>query len=120
MPGWAASAGPDLAWRGKVLAELAGQFMQPSQLPPLPVVPHVDLQRYLGTWYEIARMPAPFEKDLVGVTTMEWGQYVGEEIPRSGSSAHGWYPPLKSVFRCPSKGQKRVEFALVEKDAKGQ
>ncbi len=27
-----------------------------------------DLSRYLGTWYEIARMPAPFEKALVGVT----------------------------------------------------
>jgi len=27
-----------------------------------------DLQRYLGTWYEIARMPFSFEKDLVGVT----------------------------------------------------
>lgn len=27
-----------------------------------------DLSKYLGTWYEIARMPASFEKDLVGVT----------------------------------------------------
>jgi lipocalin len=27
-----------------------------------------ELSKYLGTWYEIARMPAPFEKDLVGVT----------------------------------------------------
>ena len=27
-----------------------------------------DLQKYLGTWYEIARMPASFEKDLVKVT----------------------------------------------------
>jgi lipocalin len=27
-----------------------------------------ELAKYLGTWYEIARMPAPFEKDLVGVT----------------------------------------------------
>lgn len=35
IAGWAASAGADLAWRGKVLAELAGQFMQPHQLPPL-------------------------------------------------------------------------------------
>jgi HEAT repeat protein len=35
IAGWAASAGPDLAWRGKVLVELAGQFMQPNQLPPL-------------------------------------------------------------------------------------
>ena len=32
---WAASAGPEVAWRGKVLAEVAGQFMQPNQLPPL-------------------------------------------------------------------------------------
>jgi len=27
-----------------------------------------DLEKYLGTWYEIARMPAPFEKGLVAVT----------------------------------------------------
>jgi apolipoprotein D and lipocalin family protein len=26
------------------------------------------LDKYLGTWYEIARMPASFEKDLVNVT----------------------------------------------------
>ena len=32
---WAASAGPDVAWRGQVLAKVAGQFMQPNQLPPL-------------------------------------------------------------------------------------
>jgi apolipoprotein D and lipocalin family protein len=28
----------------------------------------LDIQRYLGTWYEIARFPHSFEKDLVGVT----------------------------------------------------
>lgn len=27
-----------------------------------------DLNRYLGTWYEIARFPHSFEKDLIGVT----------------------------------------------------
>ena len=32
------------------------------------VVPDVDLQRYAGVWYEIARFPHTFEKDLVGVT----------------------------------------------------
>jgi len=32
---WAASAGPDVAWRGKVLAQLAQFFMQPDQLAPL-------------------------------------------------------------------------------------
>ena len=27
-----------------------------------------ELNRYLGKWYEIARMPVSFERDLVGVT----------------------------------------------------
>ena len=32
------------------------------------VVKDVDIERYMGTWYEIARFPHSFEKDLVGVT----------------------------------------------------
>jgi apolipoprotein D and lipocalin family protein len=32
------------------------------------VVEDVDLERYAGVWYEIARFPHRFEKDLVGVT----------------------------------------------------
>lgn len=32
---------------------------------PLPTVEHVDLDRYLGTWYEIARYPAPFQEGCV-------------------------------------------------------
>lgn len=31
-------------------------------------VDSLDLNRYLGTWYEIARFPHSFEKNLVGVT----------------------------------------------------
>ena len=31
-------------------------------------VKQLDLERYLGTWYEIARFPHSFEKGLVGVT----------------------------------------------------
>ena len=34
----------------------------------IPLVPALDLNRYLGTWYEIARMPHRFEKDLIKVT----------------------------------------------------
>jgi apolipoprotein D and lipocalin family protein len=33
--------------------------------PPLPTVERVDLDRYLGTWYEIARYPAPFQEGCV-------------------------------------------------------
>jgi len=32
------------------------------RLPPPPTVSHVDLERYLGTWYEIAAFPQRFQK----------------------------------------------------------
>ncbi len=33
-----------------------------NSLPSLNVVPSVDLQKYAGTWYEIARLPNPFQE----------------------------------------------------------
>jgi apolipoprotein D and lipocalin family protein len=33
-----------------------------------PFIKNFDLNRYLGTWYEIARFPHSFEEGLVGVT----------------------------------------------------
>lgn len=33
-----------------------------------PIVKNVDLNRYIGTWYEIARFDHTFERNLVGVT----------------------------------------------------
>ena len=39
-----------------------------SATKPLEAVPRVDLQRYLGTWYEIATIPQRFQKGCVGVT----------------------------------------------------
>jgi apolipoprotein D and lipocalin family protein len=40
----------------------------PKQPNPPQTVERVDLQRYLGQWYEIARYPHSFEKDCTGVT----------------------------------------------------
>ncbi|HVN96167.1 MAG TPA: lipocalin family protein [Syntrophorhabdaceae bacterium] len=49
-------------------------FLMPLALPimrlwpnvsPLTVVPEVDLARYMGTWYEIARLPTRFEEGCV-------------------------------------------------------
>ena len=39
-----------------------------GQHPPLPTVDYVDLDRYLGTWYEIARYPAPFQEGCVATS----------------------------------------------------
>jgi apolipoprotein D and lipocalin family protein len=36
--------------------------------PPLPVVESVELERYVGKWYEIARYPNSFETGCAGVT----------------------------------------------------
>lgn len=38
------------------------------KLPLLACVPHVDLNRYLGTWYEIATIPQRFQRGCTGVT----------------------------------------------------
>jgi apolipoprotein D and lipocalin family protein len=38
---------------------------RPAQLPALKTVSSVDLNRYAGTWYEIARYPAKFQKKCV-------------------------------------------------------
>ena len=38
------------------------------QLPPLEVVPEVDLERYLGTWYEIASYPQRFQEGCTATT----------------------------------------------------
>jgi apolipoprotein D and lipocalin family protein len=39
-----------------------------SQMIDKTTVKQLDLNRYLGKWYEIARFPHSFEKNLVGVT----------------------------------------------------
>ena len=38
------------------------------KLPPLQTVPKVDVQRYLGTWYELASFPQSFQKGCTAST----------------------------------------------------
>lgn len=37
-------------------------------LPPLATVPQVDVERYTGTWYEIASFPQSFQEGCTGTT----------------------------------------------------
>jgi len=41
---------------------------QMERMPELETVEHVDIERYMGTWFEIAKLPQSFEKGLVGIT----------------------------------------------------
>jgi apolipoprotein D and lipocalin family protein len=50
-----------------ILLLAACQHRTASQ-PARPTVKSVEIERYLGKWYEIARFPHRFEKNLVGVT----------------------------------------------------
>ncbi|NJA90105.1 hypothetical protein HCX48_12870 [Rhodocyclus tenuis] len=47
---------------------------------PVQAVPAVDLARYLGKWYEIARFPLFFQRVCVGDTTAEYGQRADGDI----------------------------------------
>jgi len=43
-----------------------------KQAAPLPTVEHLDLMRYAGTWYEIARLPNRDEKDCARDTQTDY------------------------------------------------
>jgi lipocalin len=52
------------------IALLLGSCNNPTQTHPIEksTITNLDLNKYMGTWYEIARYPHRFEKDLEAVT----------------------------------------------------
>ncbi|MBL8113387.1 MAG: lipocalin family protein [Acidobacteria bacterium] len=50
------------------LAGCSASTTERQRLPPLETVPHVDLARYAGTWYEIASFPQSFQRGCVATT----------------------------------------------------
>jgi len=47
-----------------ILSIMLSLFRTTSAQTPVTVVKEVDLNRYMGTWYEIARLPNSFERGL--------------------------------------------------------
>jgi apolipoprotein D and lipocalin family protein len=43
-----------------------------TMVPDLRTVPSVDLRKYSGVWYEIARLPNRFQKDCAGDVSAEY------------------------------------------------
>jgi apolipoprotein D and lipocalin family protein len=97
-------------------------FSSSNSQKALTVVADVDLNRYSGTWYEIARLPNSFEKKLKctsatytlrtdgKITVLNKGNYISN--PQKSSSAKGiaWIPEknipgkLKVQFFWPFSG----------------
>jgi apolipoprotein D and lipocalin family protein len=61
-------------------ALLAAAVSCGTGLPPPPTVPTLDLARYAGRWYEIARLPAVFQRACV----RSWAEYVPLAADRIG------------------------------------
>jgi len=49
-------------------AGCAASTTERLHLPPLKAVAHVDLSRYVGTWYEIANFPQSFQRGCTATT----------------------------------------------------
>jgi len=79
-----------------------------SQKMNLPVVKEVDIERYMSVWYEIARFPHRFEKDLVGVTATYTLKENGKITVINQGYKHtldGQHKKAKGRGRIPDKSQ---------------
>lgn len=77
-----------------------------EKLKSMDHVKNVDLERYTGTWYEIARFPHAFEKNLVGVTATYSLKSNGKiEVLNEGykNSLDGKYKKAKAFAKVPDK-----------------
>lgn len=78
-------------WLGLLLCVLCSL----GQAQTVQTVKHVDLKRYVGTWYEIARFPNRFQKDCVANVTANYAERSDGQID--------------VVNRCDEAGNKKDE-----------
>ncbi len=95
---------------------LAACASVPRGLEPLATVPEVDVDRYLGRWYEIARYQHSFEKAIAGATAEYSLNDDGTiAVLNSGfrKTLDGPYTAVKAVARVPDAsepGRLKVKF----------
>jgi apolipoprotein D and lipocalin family protein len=106
-----------------LLLGLAGCATVPRGLGPLRLVEGVDVQRYLGRWYEIARFQHGFESSIVGATAEYSLRPDGKvQVINSGfkKTLEGEYSEVRAVARIPDPARpaalKVQFFNLFESD----
>ena len=80
-----------------------------AETSTLQAVPTVDVEAYMGTWYEIANFPMRFQKGCTG-TTATYAYFVLDSVsraaavallfwlPSGGGLALGFFIPVISIF----------------------
>lgn len=102
----------------KLTAQLAklGLPVAVAQQRSLPTVQTLDLKRYAGSWYEIARLPTRLEKACAGDITVEYGVEADGRlrVVRRCRLADGSLEEAEGAARVPDlaqPGQLEVSFA---------
>ncbi|MFD1466737.1 lipocalin family protein [Hymenobacter caeli] len=80
-----------------VATGVAYAYARRKKRPPLPTVAHVDLHRYGGLWYEVARLPARFEKGCQHVTADYTLRPDGKVGVRNTCHKGGLYGPVRGA-----------------------
>lgn len=86
-----------VAGSAAILASILIGMKLRAAVPPLEVVPEVDLGRYMGTWYEIAHLPNRFEKGCVASKANYKLLQNGSVMVINECRLNGFNGPLKKV-----------------------
>ena len=85
-----------------------------AKAEPVTTVPHVDLDRYLGTWYEIAHLPMFFQRHCVGDTTAQYGLREDGRISvlNRCRTAKGWQEAIGRAKVMPGTGNAKLKVTF--------
>ena len=85
-----------------------------AQAAPVSTVPKVDLDRYLGTWYEIAHLPMFFQRQCVGDTTAQYGLREDGRISvlNRCRTAKGWQEAIGRAKVMPDTGNAKLKVTF--------
>jgi apolipoprotein D and lipocalin family protein len=89
--------------------------MLSAQSPEEPrPLPSVDLERYAGTWYEIARIPNRFQDDCAGAATATYGLRDDGRIDVVNRclDEDGKVDEIEGIARLDKKGGARLEVSF--------
>ncbi len=88
-------------------------FTQEKPMQELKVIPSVDMQKYKGTWYEIARLPNSFQNDCAGDVTATYSlDEDGIEVVNRCRKVNGEMSEVKGRVRRASEEEPNTKLKV--------